>query len=134
MEAKWIRPLFRIAALYDVILGLAFLVAHRPIFNALGIGLPNHDAYAQFPGAVVLVFGIGFWLVGRDPVRNRDLMFLGILFKLGYALPVFGHLIFGSIPWFWTIFAAADLVFAVLFAAAWRMTVRGLAAPTPSAA
>jgi hypothetical protein len=120
MSASWIKPLFVIAGLYDVLLGAAALAAFKPIYNQFGIMLPNHDGYVQWGAAVVLVFGIGFWFVASDPVRNRDIIKMGVLFKLAYAATVLGHSFFGTIPMLWVPFAWIDLVFAALFIAALR--------------
>ena len=120
MRATRVRLIFALSAVYDGVLGAAFLTAHGRIFDWLGITRPNHDAYVQFGASVLLVFAVAFGMVAADPVRNRPLMPVGALFKLAYALPILWHLAFGSIPLAWTWFAWADLVFAVLFFAAWR--------------
>lgn len=91
MKREWIRPLFLVAAAYDTLLGLAFLLAFKPIYAAFGVTLPNHNAYLLFGAAMITVFGIGFWLVARDPERNRDIIKLGILLKLSYASIVLGR-------------------------------------------
>ncbi len=115
----WIRPFFWIAALYDGLLGIAFLVAHQRIYDALGIPPPNHPAYIQFGAALILAFGLGFALVALDPITNRPIIRLGMLLKISYAGVVLGHWFRGSIPPVWTYFAWADLIFLVIFAAAW---------------
>ena len=108
------------AALYDVVLGAIALVAFRPLMTRLGIEPPNHDAYVHFGSSVVIVFGIGFAMAARDPVRHRGIIALGVLFKLAYALPILYHHFFGSIPRVWTWFAWCDLAFAAAFVAALR--------------
>ncbi|MHC4415189.1 MAG: hypothetical protein ACYS0G_07895 [Planctomycetota bacterium] len=120
MTAKWIKPLFIIAALYDFILGLAALLFFKPIYNACNVTLPNHDGYVQWGAAVVVIFGVGFWLVAQAPARNRDIIIMGILFKIAYAATVLGHFFGGSIPAMWVPFAWVDLVFLVLFIVALR--------------
>lgn len=124
MQPKWIKPLFLIAAAYDLVLGVAFACFFRPIYAWAGVALPNHDAYVQFTGAVVAIFGFGFVLVARNPGRNRDIILMGILLKLAYGLGVLGHYFFGSIPTLWIPFAYADLLFAVLFVLALRALER----------
>ena len=101
MTAKWIKPLFIIAALYDLNLGLAALLFFKPIYNAFSVTLPNHDGYVQWGAAVVVIFGIGFWLVAQAPARNRDIIIMGILFKVAYAATVLGHFFAGSVPAMW---------------------------------
>ena len=120
MTANWIKPLFIVAALYDLILGLGALLFFKPAYNWLDITLPNHDGYVQWGAAVVAVFGIGFWFVAQAPARNRDIIKMGVLFKLAYATTVLGHFFLGDIPMVWVPFAWLDLVFLVLFIAALR--------------
>ena len=47
MTANWIKPLFIVASLYDLLLGIAALLFFKPLYNWLGITLPNHDGYVQ---------------------------------------------------------------------------------------
>jgi hypothetical protein len=120
MTPSWIRPLFVLAALYDIVLGLVLGIAFKPILTRFGIALPNHDAYVQLPAALVTIFGIGFWLVARAPQQWRGFIALGVLMKLAYAGVVLGHAAVGNMPALWTWFAWADLAFALAFVAAWR--------------
>lgn len=131
MTPKWISPLFWVAAAYDLILGIAFLIAAEPLFTWLNITPPNHWAYAQFGGGVVAVFGIAFVMVALEPMRNRDIITLGVLFKLAYSGVMLGHFFFGSIPVVWTWFAWTDLLFAILFIVA-RLALKPGPSPAPT--
>ena len=115
MRPPWIRPLYVIAGLYDLILGVAFVLAQGRIFAWYGVTPPNHPGYVLFGALCVILFGIAFLLIARAPERNRDLIVLGILFKLSYALPVLWYHVTSGIPSMWVPWAYADLVFAVLF-------------------
>ena len=116
MVPRWIRVLFLVGAAYDGILGLAFIVAAGPIYDALDVTRPNHMGYVHWGAAVVLIFGIGFLMVAVNPQRNRDIIKLGVLFKLAYAGTVLGHHFAGEgVPAMWLPFAGCDLVFLVLF-------------------
>ena len=119
MSVEMIRLTFLVAALYDVLLGLAFGLFFKPIYAMFGVTLPNHDAYVQLSAILVLIFGIGFYMVYRRPHQGRPIIVLGILMKLGFAAVVLGHLVLGSIPSLYVPFAVLDLVFAVAFVAAY---------------
>lgn len=114
----WVKPLFQIAALYDLILGVVFFFAFKSIFTALNFPLPNHDGYIQFPALLIVVFGVASWFVAVAPARNRDIIKLGVLEKAAYAGVVLGHWAFGTIPWIWIPFAVLDVIFLALFLAA----------------
>lgn len=121
MIPGWVRPLFVVAALYDFVLGVVFTFGFRSIYGRFGIALPNHDAYVQLPGMLIAVFGLGFWMVSRDPQRQRGIIVLGVLLKLVFSGVVLYHRIFGSIPDMWVPFAVADALFMLAFLAALRV-------------
>ena len=54
MKLTTIRLLFAIAGLYDLMIGLAFLIFGARIFDLAGVAHPNHWGYVQF-GASLLV-------------------------------------------------------------------------------
>jgi len=120
MNIKTIKNLFIVAALYDLILGVLFLAAFKQIYAFFNIALPNHDGYVQFAACLVAIFGIAFWFVAQDPVRNRDIIKLGILLKLSYCSVAFYHNAMGNLPSIWLPFAWFDLIFLVLFVMAIR--------------
>ena len=120
MKREWIRPLFYVAALYDIVLGAAFVAVFKPVMTHFNVPLPNHDAYVQLPAAMIAIFGVGFWFVARAPERNRDIIKLGIMLKLAYAGIILAWYARGMMPVMWVPFAWADLAFMVLFVAALR--------------
>jgi hypothetical protein len=115
MVRAWIRPLFVVAAIYDLVLGAVYFLAYKMLYAMFGVELPNHAGYVHLSAALIFIFGVGFWLVSRDPVRNRDIIKLGALMKIAFAGVVFGHLIFGTIPAMYIPFATLDLLFLVGF-------------------
>lgn len=116
---SWTKPLFVIAALYDGVLGLAFLFAPMALFAAYGVEPPNHPAYVQFPALLLLIFAVMFLAIARDPLKNRQLIPYGIALKASYAGLAFWHETTRGIPGMWIPWAWADLVFMVVFAYAW---------------
>ena len=120
MKREWMRPFFVVAALYDIILGAMFLVAPGAVYTRFAVTPANHPAYVQFAAAVVLIFGIGFWFVARSPERNRDIIKLGVLFKIAYSGVVLGWWFQGRMPGMWVPFAWIDLAFLAAFLAALR--------------
>jgi hypothetical protein len=111
-----VKALFLIAAIYDGILGLAFLLAPSRLFDAFEVMPPNHWGYVQFPAALLVVFAILFLAGARDPQNNRNLIPYGILLKIAYCGVVAWHWASAGIPGMWKPFAVADLFFGVFFA------------------
>ena len=126
MSAKWIKVLYVVAGLYDGVLGLVFLVVGDGVFRMFGIEPPNHMGYVQFPSLLLLVFAAMFFQVATDPVRFRALIPYGVGLKLAYCGTVFYHQLTHGVPGMWIPWAWADLVFLVLFLAAWSATGKGL--------
>lgn len=124
---RWIKAVFLLSGVYDAVLGLAFLGWAPALFAACDVPPPNHPGYVQFPALLLLVFGAMFMRIASDPVRHRELMPYGMGLKAAYAGVVLFHAAQGGIPAIWVPFAWADLVFLLLFAAAWRTT-----APAPA--
>ncbi|MBN2170879.1 MAG: hypothetical protein JW819_06130 [Candidatus Krumholzibacteriota bacterium] len=115
-----VRVLFVIAAVYDGVLGLVFLVAPAAMFRWFGVTPPNHYGYVQFPALLLIVFGLLFAAVARNPVRNRNLIPYGVMLKIAYCGTVFAYWLSQGIPGMWKPFAIADLAFLVLFLWAYR--------------
>jgi hypothetical protein len=114
--------LFWVSAAYDGFLGLAFVAAAGAIFEWAQVTPPNHLAYVQFPGALLIIFALMFAAVARKPVENRALIPYGILLKLSYCAIVFYYWFSSGIPTLWKPFAIADLACILLFAWAYRTT------------
>jgi hypothetical protein len=91
--APW-RWLFALVGVYDVALGFAFFFFHGPLFDELAIDRPETSAYVHLAAALIAVQGLGYFLIARRPVRNVDLVVVGVLYKLVYtALAVYYWLI-----------------------------------------
>lgn len=115
MSPKAIRSLFLVASIYDVMLGLVFGLFFRLIYNSFGVTPPDNAAYIQLPAFYILIFGVGFYLVYRDPVRHRGIVLLGILMKVNFICVAFGHLFVGNLPVFYLPWAIIDVLFLILF-------------------
>jgi hypothetical protein len=118
-KSAMISGLFYVAAVYDGLLGLAFLVASDRIFKHAEVTPPNHIAYVQFPGALLLIFGIMFMAIARNPLKYRDLVPFGIMLKIAYCGVAGYHWADSGIPGLWKPFVIIDLVFLVFFALAY---------------
>ena len=118
-KVKAVSALFVLAAIYDGLLGLAFLFAAEAVFKWAKITPPNHYGYVQFPAALLVVFGVMFLAIAINPFKNRNLIPFGILLKVSYVGVVFYNWSAGGIPDIWKYFAFADLAFLVLFIWSW---------------
>lgn len=116
---RWYRTVFWIAAAYDIVLGIAFLFFATPIFEWIRIEdtLPEYTSYVSLIAAFLFVIGVAYVLIAvGDLQRNRDLITVGILYKVAYFSVALWYLIDGVYPHilFFYAFGLTDLVFAVL--------------------
>ena len=119
MNEKFIKPFFFVAAVYDGVLGIAFIIAPAQIFAMYGVTPPNHMAYVQFPALLLILFAIMFYRIAMDPVKNRDLILYGCGLKVSYCSVAFWYQMTTGVPSMWMPWAWVDLVFLVLFIMSW---------------
>ncbi|MDD2597648.1 MAG: hypothetical protein PHO37_00275 [Kiritimatiellae bacterium] len=112
----YIKLLYVIAALYDGLLGGAFLFAGERLFAWFKVTPPNHLGYLHFPAALLIVFAIMFLAIARNPAKNRNLIPYAMLLKVSYCGVVLFHWLTAGIPDMWKPFGICDLLFFVLFA------------------
>ncbi|MEM1179656.1 MAG: hypothetical protein AAGM22_15010 [Acidobacteriota bacterium] len=78
--AGWKR-FFLIAGLFNLFGGtMGLLTLNRPYLEA-GMPTPNYPFAFQLLLTAVLIFGVGFLMVSRDPQRHRGIVWLGLMAK-----------------------------------------------------
>jgi len=115
MALLLIRILFAFAALYDFIIGTVFLFFGPRLFGATGVPPPNHWGYIQFGSLMLMIFGLMFFAITYDPIRNRSLMIYGMLLKICYTGLVAYYWITTDCPFLFKPFAIIDGVMFILF-------------------
>jgi len=108
MSLKTIKAIFLISAWYDILLGIIFGLFFKPIYQSFGVELPNHAGYIQLSALYIFVFGIGFYLIYKNPVQ-----------KLAFFVVAIGHLVLDTIPSIYIPFAILDILFVLLFVPAY---------------
>ena len=115
VPAAW-RWFFLVAAVYDIALGLAFMVAGETILDAIGMELPPHVAYIQLAAVFVTVQGLSYLLPWRDPWANEGVVWVGVAYKASYAALAAWYLVIGTLPSvFFVPWAALDIGFMIGF-------------------
>jgi hypothetical protein len=112
---------------YNIVAGVVFFFLYERIFKLFGIEAytPAHAPAIQVPCLFLVVFGIGYLWASRDLVRNRALLFVGLLQNVGitalalwywYNQPELMHLVY-LLP------AGISVLFAIMFLVAWAGTI-----------
>jgi hypothetical protein len=109
-----LRTVALVSGLYDVLVGLALLVAAPTVANWFGVPPPSPRVFADTNGLFLVCVGLGYVLPWRDPGRWRAYLWLmGPLLKGGGAVVfVRDYLLRGS-PASFLLFAVCDGALAV---------------------
>lgn len=99
---RWMTTVLRLAAVYNVLWGIATIVLPR---TTLGLLMGGEEAVSgptvvfwQGIGMIVGVYGIGYWIAGDHPYRHWPIVLVGMLGKL-----------FGPIGFVDAVFVRGDL-------------------------
>ncbi|QEG21182.1 hypothetical protein [Mariniblastus fucicola] len=112
----WWRVVLAIAAVYNLIAGFAMIVFYHEGFRGLGLEKTAFNLPIQLVGMCVALFGVGYWIVSRNPVENRNVLLLGMLSKAIGPLLAVRYILRGDLPvWILIVFFFADLIYLVPF-------------------
>lgn len=111
------RRLFFIAALYNLVLGLIFLVFFARLMTLFGMPTPPQElaVFHQMGILLAMVYGAGYYMVSRDLYAHKGIVLLGIIGKTVVFLLFFFHLVFSGLHPLIFMIGAGDLAFALLF-------------------
>ena len=110
-------PVLRIAALYNLAFG-AFAVLFPTLwFEWAGLPAPAYPSLFQCIGMIVGVYGVGYWLAARDPLRHWPIVLVGFLGKIFGPIGFIQTVLAGDIPWsFGIMIIFNDLIWWIPFA------------------
>lgn len=110
------KRFFFVAGLFNILGGtVGFLNIDRAFIEA-GMPPPLYPFALQLLFLSVIIFGIGYLMVWFDPVRNRNIVWLGLLSKIVGLLVTWWALDSGQLPaanWWQPL--VADLPWAIAF-------------------
>jgi hypothetical protein len=115
MSITNVKILFLVSGLYDLLIGAVFLLFGTQLFTATGITAPNHWGYLQFAALELMIFGIMFLVVSRDPVTQRVSIVYGMLLKASYVGLTGFYWLKGECPVLFQPFVVIDAIMFVLF-------------------
>lgn len=107
--------IFVVAALFNFAVGLPMLLAPEAMLAGLGQPVPDDLLMTRLASLLIVVLGIGYAMVARDPVANRPILWLGVIGKAPIPLLVWlsgGAAALSSSAF---LLSLADLAFATLF-------------------
>lgn len=113
--AGW-RLMFRVAAVFNWSVAVPLWFAPVELSRLFGFTpVPTDILYADLFAVLVLTFGVGYWLIGMNPARNRVMVEMGICGKLLVVAVAYQHFLSGTTSLPFAALATGDLVWAMLF-------------------
>ncbi len=107
--------IFVVAALFNFAVGLPMLVAPEAMLAQLGQPVPDDLLMTRLASLLIVVLGIGYAMVARDPVANRPILWLGVIGKAPIPLLVWLSSGAAALSSSAFILSLGDLAFATLF-------------------
>lgn len=79
----WHSTVLRIAGIYNLAWGAFVICFPMAMFRWAGVDpLPNYPELWQCIGMIVGVYGLGYWIAAKDPVRHWPIVLVGFLGKV----------------------------------------------------
>jgi len=110
------RLLFYSAAIFN---WSACLILYAPlgIASALNLSHAVHNGpFEQVAIMAVAIFGLGYWMVARNPEAHRGIVILGLIGKIAVVAILLGHyFLVGDININLAALSSGDVIYSVLF-------------------
>jgi small multidrug resistance pump len=78
----WMCWTLRLAAVYNLAWGVWVILAPNMLFDLIEAPRLNYPQIWQCVGMIVGVYGVGYWLAARDPMRHWPIVLVGLLGKI----------------------------------------------------
>jgi len=137
----WVRKWLIAAGLYNLVWGASVVAFPLAFFRMLSLDEPVYPQIWQCVGMIVGVYGVGYLVAARDPVRHWPIVLVGFLGKVFGPIGFLSAAARGDLPWaFGVTILTNDLIWYPSFCyalwCAWRTnmnkaTEKSTEAPTP---
>jgi hypothetical protein len=124
-EARWMRWVLALAAVYNLAWGAWVVLQPEAIFAWTGLAPPRYPMIWQCVGMIVGTYGIGYAIAATAPLRWWPLVLVGLIGKLAGPVGFLQTALAGDLPWAfgWTILTN-DLIwwapFTIILLRAWQ--------------
>jgi len=108
----WMKFVLRFVAFFNVGAGLFMLVGYHETYKIIGMNKPDVSFPIQLVGILVGLFGVGYYLVAKNPIENRNVLLLGFLSKLLGSCLATWYVVRGQLPpQFVAVYFFADVIY-----------------------
>ena len=102
LNQAWMRRWLVAAGAYNVVWGAAMVLAPIWTLKMLGVSPPTTELWPQLwacIGMIVGVYGLGYLIAARDPVRHWPIVLVGLLGKMFGPIGFVDAAMRGQLPW-----------------------------------
>jgi len=111
-KTVYYKYMFIIGAIWNLAVAIPLLIMSYIITTGLStLGLIYYQAFLNS----VILFGFGYYIVGRDINKNHGIVLLGIIGKILVFIFFLTYFILGIMTIFEVLAGTIDLIFACLF-------------------
>ena len=119
-RAAYYKALFIIGGVWNFILSVPFLLLSffdRTLLSLFVVGIFTGATlmYYQVFLWFVIVFGIGYTIVGLNLDKNHGIVLLGVIAKILAFISFIAYYLSGDVPFSLAMIGIGDLIFAILF-------------------
>ncbi len=108
----WMKFVLRFAGTFNLLAGASMICLYHEGYKLLGVPKPDPALPVQVMGILVALFGVGYHLVARSPVENRNILVLGFWSKALSSLAALWHVAAGQFPWWFAVVVFfADVIY-----------------------
>lgn len=112
------RIFFAVAGVFNILGGLSGLLLNDDNLRRHDLPAPNYPFAFQLLFIAVMILGVGYLILARDPYHNRGIAWIGLLTKLAGFFMNFEAIYSGQLPAeLWWQPMVNDLPWAIGFAA-----------------
>lgn len=111
--AQWI---FFTGAIFNLLITAAFVLTPAATMAFMGFeGVPGDALWYALFWWLVTIFGVGYYMVSRNPEANRGIAFMGFIGKLGVWGVTTAFWLGGHAPLMFTLVVFVDLAYSLLY-------------------
>ena len=95
---RWMSLILKFAGVYNILWGISVIFLPNLFFNLTGMDIPRYPMIWQCVGMIVGVYGVGYWVAARDPLRHWPITLVGFLGKVFGPIGFAYYLVQGAFP------------------------------------
>lgn len=96
---RWSRAVLLAAAVYNLLFGALVVLFPHAWFEFADLPAPLYPSLWQCIGMIVGVYGVGYAIAARDPLRHWPIVLVGLLGKVCGPLGFVDAALRGDLPW-----------------------------------